>query len=196
LCNPRFRPERIAESLLTLACCAQITNKFIAFVGPKDRATAREFGVFDHEPADFIDEFSYRDVSTVVRLNEASTYDKTAFTSQGIQHFDIYFDDCSVPSAALVQEFLDVCDSAPGVIAVHCLAGLGRTVCKQLLSFGLMFSVSVRCAHVNTFKGLFFAMMPVPGRSDCFMHNGFIQTCARGPFLVYHHSIELVKYTA
>jgi cell division cycle 14 len=109
----------------------QITDKFIAFAGPKDRATASKFGLFDHEPSEFIDEFSHRGVTTVVRLNEASTYDKAGFTAHGIELFDIYFDDCSVPSVDVVKQFLDVCDSARGVVAVHCLAGLGRTVCTQ-----------------------------------------------------------------
>jgi cell division cycle 14 len=106
----------------------QVTDKFLALVGPKERAKAAEFGQYDHEPREYIAEFARRGVSTIVRLNEASNYDKDIFTSQGgFAHHDIYFDDCTVPSADVVKRFLDVCDSAPGVIAVHCLAGLGRT---------------------------------------------------------------------
>lgn len=33
----------------------------------------------------------------------------------------------STPSDDILQRFLEVCEKAPGAIAVHCKAGLGRT---------------------------------------------------------------------
>ena len=105
----------------------QISDKFIAFVGPKDLHNTPEFGSYDHEPHEYVEEFLRRNVSTVVRLNEPDTYNSVAFTQHGIKHVDMYFDDCTVPGLDIVQRFLDVCDEADGVIAVHCLAGLGRT---------------------------------------------------------------------
>ena len=33
----------------------------------------------------------------------------------------------STPSDEILQQFLDICENAPGGIAVHCKAGLGRT---------------------------------------------------------------------
>lgn len=105
----------------------QITDRFIAFVGPKDRSGSLDFGSYDHEPQEYIDQFLQRNVTTVVRLNEPGTYDARAFTKHGIEHVDLYFDDCTVPGMDIIERFLNVCDRAPGVVAVHCLAGLGRT---------------------------------------------------------------------
>ena len=39
----------------------------------------------------------------------------------------LQFPCCTVPPDVVVTRFLDVCDAAPGAIAVHCRAGLGRT---------------------------------------------------------------------
>ena len=62
----------------------------------------------------------------VVRLNN-KTYDEQKFIKAGIQHRDIMFKDGSCPDEAIIQKFLDACESTPGVIGVHCKAGLGRT---------------------------------------------------------------------
>ena len=80
-----------------------------------------------HEPEEYLEEFRSRGVSTVVRLNEPTAYDKKVFERAGIQVVDLEFADCTTPSAAIIKRFLDVVDSAKGVVAVHCLAGLGRT---------------------------------------------------------------------
>lgn len=45
----------------------------------------------------------------------------------GMKHYECFFNDCTVPSPQLVKRFLDICDFEKGMIAVHCLAGLGRT---------------------------------------------------------------------
>ena len=50
-----------------------------------------------------------------------------AFTDAGFNHYDIYFDDCTVPDRALVDHWFDVCRKEKGAIAIHCKAGLGRT---------------------------------------------------------------------
>ena len=107
-----------------------VPGKFIAFSGPRKldglyhddslRATR------DFSPAYFLDIFSELGVSTVVRLNEPH-YDRSVFTDSGLEHFDLYFEDCTVPSPAIVTEFCRIADSAPGSVAVHCSAGLGRT---------------------------------------------------------------------
>ena len=52
------------------------------------------------------------------------------FAKYGIAHYDLYFDDCTVPSNAIVLEFLRHVESVidgGGKVAVHCKAGLGRT---------------------------------------------------------------------
>jgi len=65
-------------------------------------------------------------VTHVVRLNEAK-YDKTKFENAGIAHTDMFFIDGSTPSGSIVNRFLQVSERDPGVLAVHCKAGLGRT---------------------------------------------------------------------
>lgn len=35
--------------------------------------------------------------------------------------------DCTMPPPDIAQRFLDICDKHEGMLAVHCLAGLGRT---------------------------------------------------------------------
>ncbi|KAK7879832.1 hypothetical protein WMY93_033502 [Mugilogobius chulae] len=42
-------------------------------------------------------------------------------------HHDLFFPDGSTPSDLILRRFLHVCESAPGAVAVHCKAGLGRT---------------------------------------------------------------------
>jgi len=63
----------------------------------------------------------------VVRLNEADTYDAEAVRSGGLKHFDLYFDDCTAPSEQVVADFHEICSGERGMVAVHCMAGLGRT---------------------------------------------------------------------
>ena len=65
-------------------------------------------------------------MTTVVRLNE-SEYDRGGFVARGIEHFDLPFEDCTAPPASVVRAFLAAAESAPGAVAVHCKAGLGRT---------------------------------------------------------------------
>lgn len=49
------------------------------------------------------------------------------FIGCGFKFYDLSFPDCTAPSFALVQKFLEIAESTSGVVAVHCLAGLGRT---------------------------------------------------------------------
>jgi cell division cycle 14 len=62
------------------------------------------------------------------QLNEPDSYDKRVFTDRGLEFFDLHFEDCSAPSPETVRKFFDICDKhADGQLAIHCLAGLGRT---------------------------------------------------------------------
>ncbi|XP_061756023.1 dual specificity protein phosphatase CDC14B isoform X7 [Nerophis ophidion] len=45
----------------------------------------------------------------------------------GFEHHDLFFVDGSTPNDTIVRKFLNICENAEGVIAVHCKAGLGRT---------------------------------------------------------------------
>eukprot|EP00961_Rhodomonas_salina_P187217 2527718-Rhodomonas_salina.1 len=78
-------------------------------------------------PLDYFEVFKDLGVSTVVRLNEANTYDTKEFSAANFQHHDLFFEDCSVPSLEQVHRFHQVCEAARGRVAVHCMAGLGQT---------------------------------------------------------------------
>ena len=98
-----------------------VPDKFIAFRGPGAENTLLR-------AEEYAEIFVQRGVKAVVRLNEPDSYDKRAFTNRGIAFYDLYFDDCSSPSAETVRSFFDICDKhTDGIIAVHCFAGLGRT---------------------------------------------------------------------
>jgi hypothetical protein len=76
--------------------------------------------------SDYLDVFKDKNVSTIIRLN-STQYSAAVFKRAGFQHFDLPFEDCGVPSDRIVDKFLRIAEEAPGVVAVHCLAGLGRT---------------------------------------------------------------------
>jgi cell division cycle 14 len=108
-----------------------VPNKLIAMKGPVEleggqlwRDTAE--GIRDFSPAHYAQVLRDFDVSAVVRLNEAR-YGDGAFREAGIAVADMPFDDCRRPPDAVVAKFLLLAETAPGVVAVHCKAGLGRT---------------------------------------------------------------------
>ena len=101
-----------------------VPGKFLAFRGPRDAVDHRG----SLQPSDYVEVFKTLNVSTIVRLNKAE-YNKKTFTAAGFLHVDQVFEDCSVPPSNIVDSFLRRAEGLkPGqVMAVHCLAGLGRT---------------------------------------------------------------------
>lgn len=99
--------------------------KFLAFSGPHNKSRI-ENGYPLHAPEAYIPYFKKHNVTAVVRLNK-KFYDAKRFTDHGIEHFDLFFVDGSVPSDMIVRRFLTVAENAKGAVAVHCKAGLGRT---------------------------------------------------------------------
>ena len=83
-------------------------------------------GFRDFSPAHYAQVLRDFDVSVVVRLNEP-LYAPGAFHAAGIAVADMPFDDCRPPPDDVVAKFLLLVESAPGAVAVHCKAGLGRT---------------------------------------------------------------------
>ncbi|KAF4656985.1 Dual specificity protein phosphatase cdc14a [Perkinsus chesapeaki] len=104
-----------------------IPGKILAFAGPSDTLVDEQGQEVCH-PELYVKIFSNPDfaVSTVVRLNE-KRYSPDFFTSNGIKHYDLNFEDGSCPSTEMVKRFFAIVDSSEGAVAVHCKAGLGRT---------------------------------------------------------------------
>ena len=108
-----------------------VPNRLIAMKGPVEPGDGKLWrdtpeGSRDFSPAYCAQVLRDFDVSVVVRLNEAR-YGAEAFRAAGIALADIPFDDCRQPPDAVVAKFLLLAESAPGAVAVHCKAGLGRT---------------------------------------------------------------------
>lgn len=113
-------------------------DKFLALASPKDdgpnmpipRSAGKSQAGCDIHSAyrkqDLIRFLKSRGIGTIIRLNN-NVYDRNDFTAAGIEHIDLYFPDGSTPPDGILRRFLDVCESRPGPIAVHCKAGLGRT---------------------------------------------------------------------
>jgi cell division cycle 14 len=100
-------------------------NKFIAFAGPHASKEPME-GYYALSPDDYIPYFKRKNVTLVIRFNQPY-YDARRFTSQGIEHADLYFVDGTNPPEKILTRFLQLCEETPGAVAVHCKAGLGRT---------------------------------------------------------------------
>ncbi|TGZ56456.1 hypothetical protein CRM22_010167 [Opisthorchis felineus] len=102
-----------------------VPGKFLAFCGPHAQSKI-ENGYPLHAPEVYIPYFRKHNVSTIIRLNR-KVYDSRRFTDAGFDHFDLFFADGSFPPDDIMLRFLQICEQAPGAIAVHCKAGLGRT---------------------------------------------------------------------
>ena len=109
-----------------------VPGKFVAFQGPHDLKGGQLFrdddskGTRRFSPKYYVDILHELGVTAVVRLNEAH-YQRSAFADAGFEHHDLYFDDCTAPPPDVIARFFAVADAAPGLVAVHRRAGLGRT---------------------------------------------------------------------
>ncbi|XP_054712759.1 dual specificity protein phosphatase CDC14AB-like [Uloborus diversus] len=102
-----------------------VPNKLIAFCGPHSRSKS-ENGYPLHSPESYFPYFRKHNVSTIVRLNK-KVYDAHRFMNHGFDHKDLFFVDGSTPSDKIMEDFLEIVETAKGAVAVHCKAGLGRT---------------------------------------------------------------------
>jgi cell division cycle 14 len=107
-----------------------VPGKFVALQGPRDLDGAEyrdhACGGRDFSPSFYVPVLRDMGVTDVVRLNEPR-YAAESITSHGLRHHAMEFPDCTCPPDAVVAAFLRAADAAPGAVAVHCRAGLGRT---------------------------------------------------------------------
>jgi len=76
-------------------------------------------------------------ISTIVRLNN-KLYDAKVFSDNGFNHVELYFPDGHNPTDQILNSFLELSRRAPGGVAVHCKAGLGRTgtlICAYMMRY-------------------------------------------------------------
>jgi len=102
-----------------------LPGKFIAFSGPHQTREGPN-GYPQMLPEDYFPIWQRYGVKAVVRLNR-KMYERAKFVEAGYAHYDFFFVDGTAPTEELLLAFLEVCEQQPGVIAVHCKAGLGRT---------------------------------------------------------------------
>ena len=109
-----------------------VKGKLFAFRGPVDAAWRSRSGRGGLAPGtlhagDYIEVFRSLKVTTIIRLNSRQ-YHREVYTKAGFRHHDIIFPDCTLPPNSLVDAFLRIAEAhKDGAIAIHCMAGLGRT---------------------------------------------------------------------
>ncbi len=72
----------------------------------------------------------------MIRLSKKE-YQRNKFIQAGVKHYDLFFEDGTPPSDAILKRFLDIVESEEGAIAIHCKAGLGRTGFSELFAHNL-----------------------------------------------------------
>lgn len=139
-------------------------NKFVATRSPQQGPLHST-----HNSIFYVRRFLQMGVSTVIRLNEASSYDAAQFTDAGIAVVDLHFEDGGCPSSEVAKKFLDVCDSAEGLVAVHCQSGLGKT--GTLIGMWM-----VKNLHMSARESIAWIRMLRPG-SVVGVQKHFLQAC-------------------
>jgi len=95
--------------------------------------------------------FKENGVTCVIRLNN-KLYDNRKFLEAGINHYEFYFPDGTIPPDNILYRFFELCETNPGSIAIHCKAGLGRT--GTLIGAYLMKTYKFLAAEVIAFLRL------------------------------------------
>lgn len=98
-----------------------LPNKFVAFCTPMS-GTGKDQNL---SPEEYSKIFKQMKVTAVVRLNNPQ-YDGNKFKQNGINHYDLEFEDGSCPDEEKWRRFIEIAEKEP-CLAVHCKAGLGRT---------------------------------------------------------------------
>ena len=78
-----------------------IPNKFVAFSGPLDRTVDNK--ICKYNPAFYSDIFKEIGVYTFIRVNSPQDYDRQGFLKQGINHYDLNFNDGTSPPEVILR---------------------------------------------------------------------------------------------
>ena len=70
-------------------------------------------------PAFYVDTFLEMGVTAVVWLNKDNYYARI-FDERGIAHFNLEFEDCTVPPEDIVTVFFRIVESTVGMVVIHC----------------------------------------------------------------------------
>jgi cell division cycle 14 len=111
------------ESLGEPDLLTAVPGKFLAFRGPAQGQDAADGCCTGAHNAEV---FRALRVSDVVRHSTPGHDPPAELTSRSIATHDLPFPNGAAPPAAAVAAFLAAADAAPGIVAVHCRAGLGR----------------------------------------------------------------------
>jgi protein-tyrosine phosphatase len=108
-----------------------VLDKILATRGPKDLPGGARWADHpssgrDFSPAHLAEVLEQFDVRAVVRLSLPS-YSTVELEAAGVAVVDLCFPDCTTPPPPVAVKFLMLAEAVPGALAVHCLAGLGRT---------------------------------------------------------------------
>ena len=84
--------------------------RLLAFSGPHAKSKI-ENGYPLHSPEAYFPYFRKHGVCCVIRLNK-KVYDAHRFQDAGFEHHDLFFVDGSVPTEAIVRQFLELVERA------------------------------------------------------------------------------------
>ncbi|GMI14541.1 hypothetical protein TrVE_jg10519 [Triparma verrucosa] len=107
-------------------CTWIVKGKLMAFSGPQTKRKEISPGVYTKSIEEFPALFKKYGVTGVIRFNK-KLYDRQVLIRNGINHYDLYYEDGGNPTEEIAQKFLKICEGEKGGVAVHCKAGLGRT---------------------------------------------------------------------
>jgi len=136
--SPSFPPPATNSKGEKIANPAHLTEEFFAnYKLPKgvpfpENASMLKGTKLTSPFKNVLSHFLKREVGLVVRLN-SHLYPAQFFSSLGMTHLDMIFDDGTCPPLSLLRKFINLAHEQIVVknkkIAVHCKAGLGRTGC-------------------------------------------------------------------
>ena len=69
-----------------------------------------------------IEIFKNKNIKTLIRLNNNNNYDNNILIKNNINVYDLYFEDCNIPSNNIIIRYLKLINEYNELIAIHCKA--------------------------------------------------------------------------